>query len=83
MTHPSDKTQRTHREQATSQHVGGRVKAIRTGQAMPLHRLEELTGIAEIELVKYETGTRRMSPLVLLDLSKALGVPIGDFFAGL
>jgi transcriptional regulator with XRE-family HTH domain len=83
MTQSSKPGLRTAQERATDLHIGQRVKALRASQAIPVYKLAAAADIAELELAKYETGIRRMSPHALLALAKALGVPVGELFEGL
>jgi transcriptional regulator with XRE-family HTH domain len=83
MVRSPNKGSRAQRERDADKHIGNRIKVIRTDLGIGIDELARRTGISDKVLEQYETGTRRMSPLVLSELSEALGVEIGEFFFGL
>jgi transcriptional regulator with XRE-family HTH domain len=83
MVRSPNKGSRAQRERDADSHVGHRVHIIRTDLGISLEELARRTGISGKILEQYETGARRMSPLVLSELSEALGVEITEFFYGL
>ena len=63
---------------ATLDHVGPRLKRIRTQRGVTLTSLAATTGISKSTLSRLETGQRRPSLEVLLPLAQAYHVPLDD-----
>lgn len=59
--------------------IGQRIKQARTAAVLSLRELAEKAGISAMAISKYETGKSTPSSVVLLSLSKALGVPVEYF----
>lgn len=83
MVRSPNKGSRADRERNADRHVGNRLRIIRTELGVSLDELSRRSTISPGYLAKYEAGTRRMSPLVLSEMSDALGVGIDEFFYGL
>jgi transcriptional regulator with XRE-family HTH domain len=83
MVRSPNKGSRVDRERLADQHVGKRLRLIRTELGVSLEELARRSGISVNYLAKYEAGERRMSPLVLSEMSDALRVGIDEFFYGL
>ena len=62
-------------------HVGERLRQRRADCGLPQQTLAEHLGLSAQQLQKYETGINRISASRLFDLSRALDVPVGYFFA--
>ena len=67
---------------AGDRHVGMRIRMRRTVLGMSQERLGELLGITFQQVQKYEKGTNRVGAGRLIDIAKALNVPITYFFEG-
>jgi transcriptional regulator with XRE-family HTH domain len=78
-----NKGSRADRERDADRHVGNRLRLIRTELGVSLDELSRRSKISATHLAKCEAGERRMSPLVLSEMSDALGVGIHEFFYGL
>ncbi len=78
-----NKGSRADRERIADQHVGNRLRIIRSELSVSIDELSRRSGISAARLAKFETGERRMSPLVLSEMSDALHVGIDEFFYGL
>ena len=74
---------RADRERQTDRHVGQRLRLLRTELGVSLDELARRSSISTGHLAQYEAGERRMSPLVLSEMSDALRVGIDEFFYGL
>jgi transcriptional regulator with XRE-family HTH domain len=83
MVRSPNKGSRADRERETDKHVGNRLRLVRTELGVSIDELSRRAGISAKYLVKYEAGERRMSPLVLAEMSDALRVGIDEFFYGL
>ena len=66
---------------ATLDQVGPRLKQMRTQRQMTLTGVAEATGISKSTLSRLETGGRRPTLELLLALSHAYQVPLGDLVA--
>lgn len=64
-------------------HVGSRVRMARTMIRMSQETLGEKLGITFQQIQKYEKGTNRIGSSRLMEISIALGKPVGWFFQGL
>ena len=71
------------RPTAVDRHVGGRVKQRRTMVGMSQQSLAGKLGITFQQLQKNERGINRIACSRLVDLSRALDVPIQFFFDGM
>jgi transcriptional regulator with XRE-family HTH domain len=83
MVRSPNKGSRANRERLADQHVGNRLRIIRTELGVSIDELSHRSGISAAQLTKFESGERRMSPLVLSEMSDALHVGIDEFFYGL
>jgi transcriptional regulator with XRE-family HTH domain len=63
---------------AALEHVGGRLKRVRTHRRMTLTGVAESTGISKSTLSRLENGQRRPTLELLLALSQAYRVPLDD-----
>lgn len=63
---------------ATLEHVGPRLKRLRALRGITLTALAETTGISKSTLSRLETGQRRPSLDLLLELAHAYRVPLDD-----
>jgi len=61
-------------------YVGERLRAERLQQAMSQTELGAAIGVTFQQIQKYERGANRVSASMLVRASKALGVPVGEFF---
>jgi transcriptional regulator with XRE-family HTH domain len=66
---------------ATLDRVGPRLKRLRTNRHLTLTGVAASTGISKSTLSRLETGGRRPTLELLLALSHAYGVPLGDLVA--
>jgi transcriptional regulator with XRE-family HTH domain len=62
-------------------HVGRRIRERRQGLGMSQAALAERIGVSWQQLQKYENATNRIAASRLYELSRALGVEVGFFFA--
>lgn len=78
---PNDRSNRA----ATSidYHVGEKLREFRRAQQLSLTELASQLGLSHQQLQKYETARNRISAGMLYSLSKALAVPMEEFFSGL
>src|SRR5437868_5834025 len=67
----------------TDVHVGAELRTLRVERGLSQTGLAELVGLSFQQIQKYETGSNRVSISRLVDLAKALKVPIRVFFDGL
>jgi len=67
---------------AGDRHVGMRIRMRRTVLGMSQERLGELLGITYQQVQKYEKGANRVGTGRLIDIAKALSVPVTYFFEG-
>jgi transcriptional regulator with XRE-family HTH domain len=66
---------------ATLDQVGARLKRLRTQRRMTLTAVAKATGISKSTMSRLETGQRRPTLELLLALSHAYRVPLGDLVA--
>jgi transcriptional regulator with XRE-family HTH domain len=59
---------------------GLKIKQIRLGKSISQEKLANLANLDRTYIQSIESGKRNVSIIVLEKLSKALNVPIGDFF---
>ena len=71
---------RERRFNPVDRHVGRRILLRRKIMGLSQERLAELLGVTFQQVQKYERGVNRVSASRLLDLSRALNVPIAFFF---
>ena len=64
-------------------HVGGRIRARRRHLGLSQERLADALGLTFQQVQKYERGANRVSASKLFEVSKTLGVRVGDFFEGM
>jgi transcriptional regulator with XRE-family HTH domain len=83
MARSPNKGSRADQEREVDKHVGRRLRLIRTELGVSLDELSRRSKISATHLAKYEDGERRMSPLVLAEMSNALAVGVDEFFYGL
>jgi len=62
-------------------HVGAKVRARRLLMGLSQDNLAKLIGLTFQQVQKYERGTNRISVSRLIDIAKALKVPVNYFFA--
>lgn len=60
--------------------VGNAIKQIRISKRLSLTAVAEEVGVSFQQLQKYESATNRISASRLAKISRALDVPISDFF---
>ena len=63
--------------------VGSRIRMRRTQLGMSQEKLGDALRVSFQQIQKYERGMNRVGASRLLDLSRALGVPIGFFYEGI
>lgn len=63
-------------------YVGYRIKIRRTELSLTQEDLAKAIGVSFQQIQKYESGTNRIAPSRILDISKKLKVPISYFFMG-
>jgi transcriptional regulator with XRE-family HTH domain len=61
--------------------IGANIKRQRTARGMTQVALAGAVGITFQQLQKYENAVNRISASRLFHLAKAVGMPIGEFFA--
>ncbi len=64
-------------------HIGTRIRARRTAIGMSQEKLGEALGLTFQQVQKYEKGTNRVGSGRLVEVGRALGVPVQYFFEGL
>ena len=60
--------------------VGNAIRQLRISKELSLSTVAEEVGVSFQQMQKYESATNRISASRLAKVSRALGVPIADFF---
>lgn len=68
---------------AVDEHVGKRLKQLRTSRGLSQSVVAEALGLTFQQVQKYERGTNRISASKLYDAAMLLGVTIESFYEGL
>jgi transcriptional regulator with XRE-family HTH domain len=82
-THQPQAAPRRSRAQDIDRHIGARLRDRRIMLGLTQQQTAELIGVTYQQLHKYEKGINRIAAGRLHAIAQALGMGVGDFFAGL
>lgn len=75
-----ERTERQHRHDVVNRQVGRRLQQARRDRGMSHADLATCAGLSETDLARFEQGSSRPSPKVILALANVLAVPLRHLF---